>query len=209
MRGNSIFSNARLGFDLGFDLAATPNDRFDPDAGPNKLQNFPLLTSASSPGGSTHAEGTLSSTPDTQFRVDFYANLACDAAGHGEGARPFGSTTLTTNAAGDANISVDISQALAPGRVLTAAATDPAGNTSEFSPCNATAAQGSVAFVEQHFSVLEDVGAAVVRVVRTGGNRGALTVNYSTGGGTATAGSDCRQRRERRRGRRVSPRGVR
>ncbi|MET0646923.1 MAG: Calx-beta domain-containing protein, partial [Pyrinomonadaceae bacterium] len=190
VRGNSIFSNAQLGIGFSFNNAPTPNDRLDPDTGPNKLQNFPVLTSASSSGGSTHVEGTLNSTPNTQFRVDFYSNLACDASGNGEGARHFGSTTVTTNASGDANISVDISQALAPGRVLTATATDPAGNTSEFSGCNASAAQGSVAFVEQHFSVLEDIGAAVIRVVRTGGSRGTLTVNYSTGAGTATAGAD-------------------
>ncbi|MBV8856963.1 MAG: SBBP repeat-containing protein [Acidobacteria bacterium] len=190
IRGNSIFSNAGLGIDLGTDLGATPDDPLDADSGPNLLQNFPVLAGVTSAGGTTHVEGTLNSTPGTQFRIDFYSNLACDAAGYGEGARPFGSMTLTTNSAGDAHISADLPSALAAGRVLTATATDPTGNTSEFSPCDPTSAQGAVAFAGRDYNVLEDVGQATIRVVRTGGSRGTLTVNYATGGGTATAGAD-------------------
>jgi hypothetical protein len=38
--------------------------------------------------------------------------------------------------------------------------------------------------------VLEDVGSAVITVIRAGGSKGTLSVNYSTADGTATAGSD-------------------
>jgi hypothetical protein len=190
IRGNSIFSNALLGIDLNADLLVTPNDLLDPDAGANNLQNFPLLSSVSSSGGTTHVEGSLISTPNTQFRIDFYSNLACDASGYGEGARPFGSTTVTTSASGNAALNVDLAQALAQGRTLTATATDPTGNTSEFSPCDAARATGSLEYEFADMSVLEDVGSAIVKVVRRGGSRGAASVNFATVDGTATAGSD-------------------
>src|SRR5262249_33951201 len=53
--GNSIFSNAGLGIDLEFDgdpNCIEPNDNCDGDTGPNNLQNYPVLTSAISGGGS-------------------------------------------------------------------------------------------------------------------------------------------------------------
>jgi parallel beta-helix repeat protein len=41
--GNSIFSNESLGIDLG-NNGRTPNDADDSDDGPNRLQNFPVIT---------------------------------------------------------------------------------------------------------------------------------------------------------------------
>ena len=49
---NSIHSNGGLGIDLG-PSDVTPNDAGDSDTGPNDLQNFPVLSSAVSGGGST------------------------------------------------------------------------------------------------------------------------------------------------------------
>jgi photosystem II stability/assembly factor-like uncharacterized protein len=193
-RGNSIFSNARLGIDL-IDLTTgeeglTRNDTGDADDGANHLQNFPLVASFGNAGGSINVKGTLNSKPSTQFKIDFYSNAACDASGNGEGARPLGNTQVTTDAAGNASFDVTLAGQLAQGRVVTATATDPQGNTSEFSPCDSAAAVGSVEFAAVRFNVLEDVGSAVIRVARRGGSRGTLAVNYSTGGGTATAGAD-------------------
>src|SRR2546423_10428521 len=52
IEGNSIFSNGGLGIDLNAD-GVTPNDLGDGDPGPNNLQNFPILTSVTSGGGTT------------------------------------------------------------------------------------------------------------------------------------------------------------
>jgi hypothetical protein len=43
IRGNSIHSNQGLGIDIGRD-GPTQNDDGDVDAGPNDLQNFPVLS---------------------------------------------------------------------------------------------------------------------------------------------------------------------
>ena len=56
--GNSIFSNASLGIDLGIN-GVTPNDAGDADTGENNLQNFPVLTSANSNTAGTTIVGTL------------------------------------------------------------------------------------------------------------------------------------------------------
>lgn len=47
---NSIYANGLLGIDLD-PAGITPNDNGDGDMGPNKLQNFPVLTSASTTNG--------------------------------------------------------------------------------------------------------------------------------------------------------------
>jgi hypothetical protein len=74
--------------------------------------------------------------------------------------------------------------------VITATATDPNGNTSEFSAADPTGATGSVQFSLSSFAVIEDVGTATITVQRTGGASGALSVQYQTTDGTATAGQD-------------------
>ena len=58
--GNSIFDNGDIGIDLGVD-GVTVNDVGDGDNGPNNLQNWPILTSASISGGFTNVEGDLDS----------------------------------------------------------------------------------------------------------------------------------------------------
>ena len=49
---NSIFRNSGLGIDLGDD-GRTANDDGDTDGGPNRLQNFPVLSSATTISGTT------------------------------------------------------------------------------------------------------------------------------------------------------------
>ncbi len=189
IRGNAIFSNAGLGIDLGTP-GVTANDATDSDIGPNNLQNFPVLTSVISLGNSTTIQGSLKSTPNTAFQIDFYSNAALDASGHGEGGLFFNTTSVNTDGNGNATINVTFPAALGAGRIVTATATDANGNTSEFSAADATGASGNVQFSVSTFAVLEDVGLATITVVRKGGTTGSLTVDYATANGTATAGQD-------------------
>ncbi len=190
IRGNSIYSNGRLGIDLN-PSGVTPNDAGDVDAGPNNRQNFPLITSVVSTAGQTTIAGTLNSTPNTTFILDFYANAVCDSSANGEGAKPFAlnPAPVTTDANGNGSFNVIVPASLPTGRVLTATATDPSGNTSEFSPCHSTQTLGSVNFDPTSHTVIEDIGSLPVTVKRNGGI-GTLTVQFSTLDGTAKAGED-------------------
>ncbi|MEN3332392.1 MAG: hypothetical protein V7641_1757 [Blastocatellia bacterium] len=134
IRFNSIFSNRSLGIDLGGN-GVTVNDAGDADAGANDLQNFPVFTALSSADGSTTIRGTLNSKANSPFTLDFYANSACDPSGLGEGEAFISSSTVATDASGNATFSLTLPGALNPGQVVTATATDAAGNTSEFSQC--------------------------------------------------------------------------
>ena len=130
---NAIFSNELLGIALGEPSRVTPNDTGDRDTGANTLQNFPVLTSAAA-ADSTIA-GTLNSTATTMFRLEFFANAACDPSGHGEGETFLGATTVTTDGAGDVRFTATLPGTVRAGQFLTATATDPGGNTSGFSAC--------------------------------------------------------------------------
>lgn len=138
IQGNSIHSNAGLGIDLGAD-GATANDDGDADTGPNKLQNYPLITSVTVAGGNTTIAGTLNAAPNTDyssFTLDFYANAVANLTGFGEGERHIGSTDLLnvrTDHDGKVAFEVTFPQAIPDSDVITATATDADGNTSEFS----------------------------------------------------------------------------
>ena len=140
VRSNAIFANAALGIDLG-PSGVNPNDPGDPDSGANNGQNYPVITAAGTSGGSTTISGSLNSSPNATFALDFFASTQCDPSLYGEGARFLGTTTVATNASGDVGFSVTF-----PGvdldadgdgvnEAVTATATDGAGNTSEFSRC--------------------------------------------------------------------------
>jgi hypothetical protein len=189
IRGNSIFSNGRLGVDLGND-DVTANDNGDADTGPNNRQNFPIITSVVGGTGQTTINGTLNSAANSTFQIDFYANSGCDPSGNGEGAIPFGSGSVNTDASGNGAFSVVVNSALPTGKAITATATDSAGNTSEFSACDATSAAGSVQFSQASVKVIEDVGFLRLTVVRSGGSVGTLSVDYATTDISATAGQD-------------------
>jgi CSLREA domain-containing protein len=126
---NSIFSNGLLGIDLYQRGVVQPNDPGDADRGPNELQNYPVLTSAR---GNT-VEGTLNSTPNTSFRLEFFANREADPSGHGEGERFLGSMQVTTDGSGNASFTFVSPTPVFAGEFVSATATDPADNTSEFS----------------------------------------------------------------------------
>jgi parallel beta-helix repeat protein len=135
---NSIFSNSTLGIDLGVD-GVTANDVGDEDLGANNLQNFPVLTSAIG-GSKIKIQGTLNSTPNTSFRLEFFSNPDCDPSNHGEGKKFLGAKNVTTDGSGNANFKASFDTKVAPGQWITATTTDPGNNTSEFSQCIAVTA---------------------------------------------------------------------
>jgi hypothetical protein len=89
-----------------------------------------VLTSAISSGTGTTITGTLATYPSTSFRIEFFANLAPDPSGFGEGQTYLGFAQLTTDAQG--NFTAHLATALPAGTFLSATATDAAGNTSSF-----------------------------------------------------------------------------
>ena len=133
---NRIHSNSDLGIDLGND-GVTPNDPGDIDTGANNLQNFPVVTSASSSAGSgTTIQGTLDSLASEDFALNLFANNSCDPSGHGEGEILLGSLSLTTDAVGGGIFNVTFPEPIVSGQVVTALALRSLnGDTSEFSSC--------------------------------------------------------------------------
>jgi hypothetical protein len=179
IRGNGIDLNNGLGIDLA-PRGVTPNDPLDSDAGPNGLQNFPVLNSAIGADGQTVVTGTIESTPLASLEIDFYASPNCDPSGNGEGASPIGSTSVTLDAAGYAAINVSLPIA-SPGRAITATATEGLGNTSEFSPCIFTP-------LPVVASIAPDSGAAAGGYQRfIGGTNFQIGASVTIGGSAATS----------------------
>ena len=131
---NAIYSNGGLGIDLA-PTGVTQNDAADGDTGPNQLQNFPWINSVTTDGSATTITGSLASTPNIIYRIEFFSNAACDPSGNGEGQRFLGTVNITSAGDGNGGFQVTFGTALPQGTPVTATATDPAGNTSEFSKC--------------------------------------------------------------------------
>jgi CSLREA domain-containing protein len=135
---NSIFANGELGIDLGGDDPTldgdgpTPNDNKDRDDGPNTLQNKPRLTSATTTGTKIIMQGTLRSTPNENFTIRFFANRASEPRGY-EGRTYLGLKSVSTDANGEVSFSKALSAKVNAGQRITATATGPGRNTSEFS----------------------------------------------------------------------------
>jgi hypothetical protein len=181
--GNSIFGNARLGINLVGGTedgnGVTANDHCDGDTGSNNLQNYPVITSASSGSGQVTLAGTLNSVANSTFRVEFFSSASCDSSGFGEGQTFLGSANVTTD--GNCNASFGpLTFSLPNGHTVVAATAtllDASSNpieTSEFSAC-AT------------ISNPPTITGAVSR--KTHGAAGNFDVNLPL---TGTAGVECR-----------------
>jgi hypothetical protein len=129
---NSIFSNANVGIDLNRD-GVSINDTGDADPGANTLQNFPVVTSAKLVSGATTIKGKLNSVPNQSFTIQFFASPEADVSGFGEGKIFLGKKVVTTDARASASFTFKPARKVGAGKVITATATDPNGNTSEFS----------------------------------------------------------------------------
>ncbi len=131
---NSIYANAGLGIDLN-PVGVTANDEGDADGGANQLQNFPLVDDVVATLTDVSITGTLNSTANTDFRIEFFNNETCDPSGHGEGETYLGFVDVQTDASGNTPVAQAFAVALDSGTYITTTATHENGNTSEFSPC--------------------------------------------------------------------------
>lgn len=130
---NSIHSNGELGINLatgftGYPATVTLNDAGDADAGPNNLQNFPVLLTAVDDGIQTTVSGTLETTQPALATIEIFVNATLDPSGFGEGETFVASVAPSPTGQFAAKLPAGLA-----GKYLTATATDAGGNTSEFS----------------------------------------------------------------------------
>jgi hypothetical protein len=117
---NSIFDNGGLGILLA--------------AGGNLSQSSPGLSGASTLYGSTQIQGSLSNQPPNSLvRLEFFASDTWDPLWTSEGQVYLGSSSVTTDAEGHTAFTATLPVSPDFGTLITATATDPAGNTSQFS----------------------------------------------------------------------------
>ena len=110
----------------------TLNDSGDSDTGANNLQNYPVITGISIASGDATITGTLNSEASKTYRLEFFVSPAVDPSGYGEGQTLLGFKDVTTDGSGNAAFSVTFPVA-GTSTAFTVTATDPDGNTSEFS----------------------------------------------------------------------------
>ena len=143
---NRIFANDEMGINLGAtDTIVAP--AANAQSGPNNLQNYPVLTSVASAGGTTTILGTLIPTSGNgSYWIEFYANSQLSAdGGLSEGQWFLGDQQFSIGSDGLVDIDFTVTTPAgnstgpygASGPVLdhliTAIAIDGNGNTSEFS----------------------------------------------------------------------------
>jgi hypothetical protein len=133
---NSIYNNGALGICF-VPSGPNTNDALDADTGPNRGQNYPVISSADA----GIIDGTLNSLPNWQFRLEFFANTAADPSGHGEGEQLVASVNVITDALGDAVFSVAYTP-VAGKEFISGTATSLGASTAI--PC--TPAQGALCF---------------------------------------------------------------
>jgi CSLREA domain-containing protein len=183
---NRIFSNGKLGIDLNDD-GVTPNDPGDT----NLQQNFPVITSVPRSGDVALINGTLNSQPNTSFKIEFFSNSSCDPSSNGEGQTFIGSINTETDGAGNSSITAAAPMSGLSGNFITATATNPSGNTSEFSQCTQLSTPLPVIqFGQSSYSTFEDCTAVTITVAREGDTSTAASVAYATQSGTASERSD-------------------
>jgi hypothetical protein len=193
-----ISRNAGLGIDLA-EAGVTLNDSGDPDVGPNNVQNFPVFTSAFTtvppvpPMPVTIVTGSLNAAPNTAYTLEFFTLIDPDPSGFGEGDFLLGRNLVTTDASGNASFTFPFPAQLV-GTPISATATDPVGNTSEFSEVIRVEEGGPVIVtIEALDAAAAEAGpdSGIFRLTRTGNvdPTEPLQVRVSFSG-TATPGTD-------------------
>uniref|UniRef100_UPI00286D8556 DUF4347 domain-containing protein n=1 Tax=Sphaerotilus sp. TaxID=2093942 RepID=UPI00286D8556 len=175
--GNATTANSETGIDLGPDNGTTLNDFGDYDVGANSLQNFPVLTSATSSPAGTAISGSLDTSILGTYRIDFYANHRGgeDGTGYGEGERYLGYTTVSSGVVGVVSFTAMLTDAWVNhnDRVTATATVDLGGGnygaTSEFA-MNVIATASGVVVVDTTADTLDGTTSSITNL---GNNRGA------------------------------------
>ncbi len=188
---NAIYGNTQLGIDLADD-GPTPNDALDADGGPNMLQNFPVITSATVASGQVTINGTLSSLPSTDHGVQLFYSPSCDPSGFGEGESFIGEQEVLTDGTGSGTFTFTGPLAQTTGVITATATTEGVFNTSEFSQCFAFGAITPAASIDDASKVEGNSGVSnvIMTVTLSGVSSTPVQVSYATSDGSATAGSD-------------------
>jgi uncharacterized repeat protein (TIGR01451 family) len=135
IRGNTIFSNAKLGIDLNGSGVPIPSTLFV--IGDNLVN------------GKLQVVAVYFGAPSTSYGFDFFANGA-DASGYGQGPVYLGSVTATTNISGFVLLTPTFTQPATPYASFSATATGPDGNTTGFAanfPTTTTGARADLTVV--------------------------------------------------------------
>lgn len=134
--GNRIFANGGLEIDLGanggsFD-GVTPNDPGDVDAGPNGLQNFPLLQAPAFDAGMVSIPYAIDS-PAATYAIEVTFSSDCDASGHGPAGQVLSAPVRLTGRPASGTLTFQMPPAPTVGFITATA--DGTEGTSEYSLC--------------------------------------------------------------------------
>jgi len=135
IRGNAIFGNGALGITLG---STTQNVNVDceegvPSGSANNGQNYPVITNVVGGAASTLIRGYLDSAPNKTYQMEFFGNPTNYPGGYGQGQVYLGAVALTLGSSCTSNFATLLPVPLPANWLVTATATDPVNNTSEFS----------------------------------------------------------------------------
>ncbi len=99
------------------------------------LQPAPVLTTSATLGGKTTITGSISGSPspNTQLSLDFFASPSSTSPPSIQGKTYLGSTTVTTDAQGNATFTATFSTTVPAGQIVTATSSVGISSTSQFS----------------------------------------------------------------------------
>jgi hypothetical protein len=140
---NRTYANADLGINV-HPNGVNPNGNDTGVSGPNRGQNYPVLSAANGTDFAGVVSGTLQSA-NGSYEITFYRSTSCDPSGHGEGREFVGAVVATiSNGTTDTDGSISFTANFGAsvnmdGQFLTAIATERGGPddgaASEYSAC--------------------------------------------------------------------------
>lgn len=167
IRTNSMSENGNNGIDLVGEFFEDANDEDDPDAGPNRLQNWPEMASATWSPGPQRLDvevyvPTAPANASFPLTLDFYrADVDAEEGEVYLGTAPF---TVQDFESGSALVHLSPGPGLVQvGDVVVATATDADGNSSEFSDDGVTLPEPDTAFTDLLAMAALPLGATAAR----------------------------------------------